>query len=684
MSQNSSLHHLRNIGIVAHVDAGKTTLTERVLYYTGATHKMGEVHDGNAHMDYLAEEQVHGITITSAVTQAPWRDHLLHIIDTPGHVDFTIEVERSMRVLDGCVVVLDGVHGVEPQTETVWHTRQHFQLPTLFFINKLDRVGADFHHCLTSIRQRLRAEPVALNVPGPDGHSVINLVTGNCCHFGGEQGELLSEAPCEPMLWASLKADREALLLAAAEIDEAVAEEVLNDREPSTAALWQALRTGTLSGRLQPCLAGSALRNWGIQPLLDAIVELLPAPDQRPAAQALRPDGTTETLEARHPKAPLVALAFKVQMWEGRRHVFLRLYQGQLHAGDKVVFGTVQGTVEEETVARLFLVDAGHKQRIDSAQAGQIVLAAGLRWATTGDTLCAPGHLLRLERIRARDPVISLAIEPMVAQDEDKLLEILDKFSQEDPTFRVAEDPETGQRLISGMGELHLQILRERLEREYHLQVRAGPPRVALRETLVQSATAEERFERPAGPETRSIPMKARVLVQVTPRERGAGNQIRIEPRIHPAGAELHPHQREAVEQAARAALTSGPQEGVPMEDIQWQILEIDLFGAASTPPALHAACVLATRKAMSEAGSLILRPIMAVEIHAPDENLGAVLGDLQARQALIRDTTDLGGTRKIDCELALDRLIGYATDLRGLTHGRGRFTLQFLRFDRA
>jgi len=681
MSKPAPLAHIRNIGVVAHVDAGKTTLTERILYYTGVSHKLGEVHDGTAHMDYLAEEQSHGITITSAVTKAPWRDHVLQIVDTPGHVDFTIEVERSMRVLDGCVLVLDGVRGVEPQTETVWRQGSRFNLPVLFFVNKMDRPGADFGDALESVRRRLGAEPVAVTVPLPAEQAVVDLVHKKLLRFTGDQGQEVDVSPCPARIWQGMVEYREALLLAAAEADDALADSVLLGKDPPPEYLWRALRKGTLAGSFFPCFGGSALRNLGVQPLLDGIVELLPAPLDRPPSQAMRPDGTTE-LVAMDAKGPLAALVFKVQMWDGRRHLFVRVYRGRLQPGDKVELLTLDGKTIREQVARIFDPDAGHKARMDQAEAGQIVLLAGLRYATTGDTLCQPDHLLGLERIEARQPVLSLAIESRAGTDEDKLLEALDKLLQEDPTLRLEEDPETGQRLLRGMGELHLQILIERLEREFHLAVRSGRPAVAVRETVRMSGSGDVLYALPPKPDQKIPERTARVCARVQPLARGTGTRVLMESAILPEGSVLRPEQAEAVTAGVHQGLAAGPLQGAPLEDVQVSVEEVELFGPSSTPDSLSAAAAKAVVKAVAAADPAVLHPVMAVEVVVPEENLGTVLGDLQSRQALIRDTRTEGAMVTIDCEVALERLLGYATDLRSQTQGRGQFSMQFDRFD--
>lgn len=684
MKKPSRLSHVRNVGVAAHVDAGKTTLTERILFYTGASYKIGEVHDGAAHMDYLAEEQRHGITITSAVTKAPWRDCTIQLLDTPGHVDFTIEVERAMRVQDGCILVLDGVRGVEPQTETVWRQRSRFNLPALFFVNKMDRPGADFGACLAAIRARLKAEPVAVTVPlaeGDGGPGVVHLIDRTRIRFTGEQGEIVATEPCPEDLWARFAPERETLALAAAEFDETLAERVLAGEEPEAAALRAALRTGTLSGRLFPCFGGSALRNLGVQPLLDGVLDFLPAPLDRPPAIGIRPDGSTEAV-ALGSDDPLVALAFKVQLWDGRRHVFARVYRNVLHAGDAVEFVGADGQTRREQAARLFEVDAGKKTKVERAEAGEIVLIAGLRFASTGDTLCAPGHLLGLERIEARAPVLGLAIEPAAGTEEDKLLEVLDKVLQEDPTLQVEEDPETGQRVLRGMGELHLQMVLERIEREFGVQVRSGRPAVAVRETVRRAAAADALFAPPPLPDSRQPAPMARVALTLEPLARGAGVEVDVAPRVLPEGAELTPAQRQAIEHGIRGGLESGPLQGAAILDLRVRVREAELFGPGSTAEALAAAAGKALRKALESAEPVLMQPVMALEAVVPEGSLGAVLGDLQSRQAVITDTATRADSAEIRAEAALRSLLGYATHLRSLTQGRGQFSMEFLRFD--
>jgi elongation factor G len=683
MKKPARLSHVRNIGVAAHVDAGKTTLTERILFYAGASYKIGEVHDGAAHMDYLAEEQRHGITITSAVTKAPWRDHLIQVVDTPGHVDFTIEVERAMRVQDGCILVLDGVRAVEPQTETVWRQRARFNLPALFFINKMDRPGADFAQALAAIRQRLKAEPVPITVPLPDVHAVVHLIDRTLIRFQGEQGESVTAEPCPTDLWDRLDAHREALALAAAEWDEDLAEQVLGGADPDPALLRTAIRRGTIAGRLFPCYGGSALRNLGVQPLLDGVIDFLPAPLDRPPALGRHPDGRTVEV-ALGDTGPLVALAFKVQLWDGRRHVFARIYRNTLKAGDTVEFIGPDGQTRREQAARLFDVDAGKKSRLEQAEAGQIVLIAGLRFATTGDTLCAPGHVLALERIEARAPVLGLAIEPDAGTEEEKLLEVLGKVTQEDPTLAVEEDPETGQRLLRGMGELHLQMVIERMEREFGVRVRSGRPAVAVRETIRRPASADALFAPPPLPDAKHTTLMARVALAVEPLARGADIRVAVNPRVLPEGTVLTDEQRRAIDSALRGGLESGPLQGAAVLDLALEVGEVELFGPVSTPEALAAAAGKALRQALEGAQPALMQPVMAIEVVMPEANLGAVLGDLQSRAATITDTGSRGETAEVQAEAPLAALLGYTTTLRSLTQGRGQFSMEFLRFDLA
>ena len=677
VSVQADLEHVRNIGIAAHVDAGKTTLTERVLFYTGALHRIGEVHEGAAHMDFMAEEKAHGITITSAVTKCPWKDHLIQIVDTPGHVDFTIEVERAMRVLDGAVIVMDAVRGVEPQTETVWRQASRFDIPRLVFVNKMDRPGASYKRCLDTLRKRLRAEPVPVAMPTEDG-IVVDLVSLRAWRFQGEQGEEAVEVEIPAGIEEEVQEHRETLLLACAEVDEELAEAVLMEEEVDPEAVWAALRKLTLARKVHPVFGGSALRNYGVQVLLDGVLRLLPAPLERPASIAHTLDGEEELVEM-VADGPLAALAFKIQLWEGRRHVFARIYRGRLAAGDSV---RIAGHDQVERVARIFDVDAGVKTRLDEAQAGQIVLFAGLRHASTGDTLCALDHEILLASIEKKEPVLGLAIEPESASEEEKMLEVLAKVCEEDPTLRFEDDADTGQRVLKGMGELHLSIVFERIEREFGLKIRAGRPRVMSRETVAGNGSGEHLVDRTIRAGDKEVPMKARAVATVRALPRDAGMVVKVEPRILPVGVVPTPAQLDAIKAGTMDSTMSGPSDGAPLQDVEVILTEVELYETASSPTALRIACSQAVRAAIQAAGGQVLRPLMKVEVVVPDENMGSVLGDLQARRASILGQESDMGTTSIQGECPLEALLGYTTALRSLTSGRGQFTMEFARFD--
>jgi elongation factor G len=677
-SSSMDLERVRNIGIAAHVDAGKTTLTERVLFYTGASHKIGEVHEGAAHMDWMPEEQEHGITITAAVTQCPWLDHIIQVVDTPGHVDFTIEVERSMRVLDGAVIVMDGVRGVEPQTETVWRQANKFSVPRLVFVNKMDRPGADFDRALQSIKRRLGDETVVVCRPQLGNSSVLHLVDRKVYTFAGEKGEIVTVREPDADEAEDIELHREELVINLADHDEELGDLVLADEPVSAEALWAALRRATIAGKVRPAFGGSALRNWGVQPLLDAVIKILPSPLDRPPSAGLLDDGS-EVLVEMDASQPLVALAFKVQLFEGRRHVFARLFRGVLEPGTMIA---VAGKPLSERVARVFGVDASRKQRIDRAEAGQIVLLAGLRHVTTGDTICDPAHQVLLERIEAREPVLALAIEPDSTKDEAKMFEVIGKMTEEDPTLRFAEDVETGQRILKGMGELHLQIAFERMEREFGLKVRVGRPQVVHRETIANAATLVDGVDRVLDMPSGSLHLKAECEVRVTPRERGAGMEVKTTPVWLPMGFEPTADQLAAVKAGANDAASGGPVEGSPLEDVEIVVRRVTTFGPATSPQALRIGTATAVRQALVEAGGRVMQPIMKIEVVVPDENTGGVIGDLQSRGATILGHEADAGMTSIAAECGLSNLIGYATDLRSSTRGRGQFVMEFDRFD--
>ncbi len=672
------LERVRNIGIAAHVDAGKTTLTERVLFYTGASHKIGEVHDGAAHMDWMAEEQVHGITITSAVTQCPWKDHLVQIVDTPGHVDFTIEVERSMRVLDGAVIVMDGVRGVEPQTETVWRQANKFDVPRMLFINKMDRPGADYQRAIDSIAKRLDDRAVPVCVPVVNGETVLHCIDLKAFSFAGDRGEEVTERDLTEDELEILAPYRETLLLALAEYDEELADIVLMDETPDPDMVWAVLKKCTVDGKLRPAFGGSALRNWGVQPMLDAVLRIMPAPTEIPPSIGRHPTTGEEIEVAMDKEGPLVALAFKVQLFDGRRHVFARIYRGTLIPGMTVALA---GRDITERAARVFGVDANRKTRIDRAVAGQIVLLAGLRHATTGDTLCDPSAPVLLEAINARDPVLGLAVEPKAAKDAEKMHEILRKVTEEDPTLRFSTDDETGQDIIEGMGELHLQITFERLEREFGLQLRVGKPRVVHRESIRAAASAEGSVDRVMEAGDTRIELRAAATATVTPLERGSGVQVTVKP-TWTGDLDPLPDQAQAVEQGTRDALSGGAIEGAPLEDIAVSLDSVTLYESGSSPQALRIAAANAVRAAIAAGGPVLLQPVMKIEVVVPEENVGTIIGDLQSRGAVINGHESMDGIATVSAEAGLTSLIGYTTDLRSQTRGKGQFVMEFARFD--
>ncbi len=679
MAAPAKITRVRNIGIVAHIDAGKTTVSERFLFHSGRIHKIGEVHDGEAQMDWMPQERERGITITAAATSFAWRGHDIHLIDTPGHVDFTIEVERSLRVLDGAVVVFDGVSGVEPQSETVWRQADKFRVPRIAFINKMDRAGADFGSAVEEIRSRLGARPVPAQLPiGAEEkfEGVIDLVRMKALTFSGDEGEEPEEIAIPTGLVAEAEAAREKLIEAAADFDDAIATDFLEGRPIEEAVLKAALRKGTLQCGLVLVLTGAALRNKGVQPLLDAVCDYLPSPLDVPPVEGVVPGTEEKTSRPSEDTAPLCALAFKVAMDEGRKSVYLRIYSGVLKPGEDVQNAR---TRKNEKIARLFSVHANRRERIERAGAGTIVVAMGLRDAGTGDTICSPRAPILLERIDIYEPVIARAIEPKTQAEREKLDFGLAKMADEDPTFRFGEDAETGQMIIRGMGELHLDIIVDRLRREYGVDANVGRPQVVYRETLAGAGDGEARFERTIEDEA----LFGHARVHVAPRARGAGNLLRMQiPKpVVASGAPRIPETPAAIVDAAmegaREAMRSGP-EGYPFEDIEVVVTGIEYRPEASSPAGEKAAVGEALRSAFREAGTRLLEPIMRVEVTAPETNVGDVLGDLNARRAQIEDVGFRGQQRVIVAKVPLRRMFGYSTDLRSATQGRATYAMTF------
>ncbi|MGB5994917.1 MAG: elongation factor G [Candidatus Deferrimicrobiaceae bacterium] len=666
---------VRNIGIIAHIDAGKTTLTERILFYAGVSHRMGEVHDGDSQMDYLPQERERGITITAAVTQFPWLDAEVHLVDTPGHVDFTIEVERSLRVLDGAVVVFCGVGGVEPQSEVVWRQADRHRIPRLAFVNKLDRPGADYDRVIGEMEKKLSARGVPVTAPlGADGSfpAVADLVAMEKVEFSAsDQGTSVTRSALSPEEAAQVSAHRETLLEAAADVDDGVAEKYLSGEDIPPDAIRRALRKGTVAARFFPVFAGSALRNKGVQPVMDGIVHFLPSPAEVPPATG--DDPRTGVPVAREPviSAPFAALVFKVMIEEGRRTVYVRVYSGKVSEGD--VLGNAS-TGEEEKVARLFRIHAGKKGRIREAVAGDIVAIRGIRNARTGDTLCDPEAPILLESIEIRKPVVSIVVEPKTLRDLDRLREMVAKMVEEDPTLSMKEDADTGQVILSGMGELHLEILVDRLGRDFGLAVRTGRPQVVYRETTSEEGKAETVFER----EIAERLVTVKIVMEVRPGRRGSG--IKISDRLRML--ELPEEVADGVEAGIREGAFTGIF-GYPVDDVEAEVKQVEFLTGTATPLAAKVAAVMAFLSAYEKGKPYLLEPVMAAEIVVPEEFLGGVIGDVNARRGRVASVDRHGEVSHLSALVPLKEMFGYVTSLRSLSQGRGTYMMKFSHYDR-
>ena len=666
---------VRNLGVVAHIDAGKTTVSERFLFHSGKIHKVGEVHDGETEMDWMEQERERGITITAAATTFEWKKHEIHLIDTPGHVDFTIEVERSLRVLDGAVVVFCGVAGVQPQSETVWHQADKFKVPRIAFINKLDRVGASFGAVVADIRDRLGANAVPVQLPiGTEDafDGVIDLVRMKALMFTGDVTDVPSPVDIPPDLLASANDARDQMIQALADLDDAIATKYLEGTELTTAELDATIRKGTIAVKIVPVFAGTALRNKGIHALLDGVIAYLPSPADVPPVVGVDPRNTTEKLtRAPSNKEPMAALAFKIAMDEGRKVVFLRLFSGTLEANGEVL--NVR-TGKKEKVARLFMVHANKRERLEKAVAGEIVAVAGLKDATTGDTICDPKAPILLERIDTYEPVISQAIEADTAAAKERLDFALGKMGEEDPTFRVKDDPDTGQTLISGMGELHLEIIVDRMKREYGVQARAGKPQVVYRETALGEGDGHSVFER----DMKEQQIYGEATVHVKARARGTGMEFGNK---LPSALMLPEVVVNAAMQGLKDAASSGP-DGYPLEDVEVTLVGLALRDGANGEIGGRAAAAEACRRAVQAASPARLEPIMTVEITADDEFLGAVIGDLNQRRGQVQDVGARGAKRLVTALVPLRNMFGYSTRIRSLTEGRATFSMLFHSYD--
>ncbi len=667
---------IRNIGIIAHIDAGKTTVTERILYYTGKSHKMGEVHDGEAVMDWMPDEQERGITITSAVTTCQWKNFDIQIIDTPGHVDFTIEVERSLRVLDGAIGVFCAVGGVEPQSETVWRQADRYRVPKMAFINKLDRIGADFFGTVEMIKDRLKANPVILELPvgAEDGfEGVIDLLKMQQIIWDNDSlGATFTYQDINPEFRKQADDYRERLIEALAEIDDDIMEAYLSEKPIASETLVKAIRHGTVSMKLVPVICGSALKNKGIQPLLDAIVEYLPSPGDVPPIKGTHP-ATGESVKCPpQENAPLSALIFKVSMSEGRKLSYARIYSGKLRVGDEVYNPSRN---KKEKVARILRMHANKRERLEEAGAGSIVGIVGLKESSTGETLCSSQHPVILENIELYEPVISVAVEPKTHADQEKLDQVLEKFSAEDPTLRVKKDEDTGQTILSGMGELHLEIIISRMLREFKTSVNVGKPQVVYRETIDKTSEASAVFDREVGGQHHF----GEVHLVLKPRPRGTGNRFSSE-----ISSETIPDLYiPPIEKSVVESLESGVLMGYPVVDVHAILAGGSSRESMGSELAYKVAASMACNEALKQGKPFLLDPIMKIEILVPESSMGDVIGDLTARNGKIESIAAKPGFQVIKAIVPLAKMFGYSTALRSATQGRGTFSMHFSHFDR-
>jgi elongation factor G len=676
MARKVPLERTRNIGIMAHIDAGKTTTTERILFYTGINYKIGEVHEGTATMDWMVQEQERGITITSAATTCHWRDHRINIIDTPGHVDFTIEVERSLRVLDGAVAVFCSVGGVEPQSETVWRQADKYRVPRIAFINKMDRVGADFDRGVSMIRERLAANAVPIQLPiGVEEtfHGVIDLVSMKAILWDDESlgaRYRQEEIPTEEREQAEKY--REKLLEAVAEIDEGLLEKYLEGNPIAESEIRAAIREATLQLKMVPVLCGAAFRNRGVQLLLDAVVDYLPSPLDVPAVEGVNPDTSAEEIRPADDKAPFAALAFKIMSdpYVGTLS-FFRVYSGVIQSGSYVLNST-KG--KKERIGRLLKMHANKREDIKEVYAGDIAAAVGLRSTTTGDTLCEETSPIVLESIDFPEPVISIAIEPKTKADQERLGTSMQKLATEDPSFRVETDTETGQTIIRGMGELHLEIIVDRLLREFKVDANVGRPQVAYKETVRQTVTQETKFVRQTG----GRGQYGHVVIRLEPLPPGSVFQFADETKGGVVPREYVP----AVERGVRETLDAGVLAGYPVVDVKVALLDGSYHEVDSSEMAFKIAASMAFKEAAKKASPVLLEPVMAVEVVVPEEFMGEVIGDLSSRRGHIQRTEARGAVQVITARVPLKEMFGYATDVRSATQGRANYTMQFSHYE--
>ncbi|WP_304171523.1 elongation factor G [Limnochorda pilosa] len=674
MGRPAPIEQIRNIGIMAHIDAGKTTTTERILFYAGRIHKMGETHEGAATMDWMVQERERGITITAAATTCQWRDCTINIIDTPGHVDFTVEVERSLRVLDGAVAVFDAVAGVEPQSETVWRQADKYQVPRIAYVNKMDRVGADFRAAVASMRERLGANvvPIQLPIGAEDQFSgIVDLIENRAIHYLDDLGTRAESTEIPEAMREEVELARQEMIEAIVEFDDELMAKYLEGEEISPDELRRALRAACLANQLVPVLCGSSFKNKGVQLLLDAITYYLPSPVDLPPVTGQNP--RTEEEESRRPAddEPLTALAFKIAAdpYVGKL-AYVRVYSGVLQAGS-YVYNSSKG--RKERIGRVLRMHANHREELEAAYAGDIVACVGLKDVSTGDSLCDPDHPIVLEQLTFPEPVIAQAIEPKTRADQDKLGLALQRLAEEDPTFHVSYDEETGQTIVRGMGELHLEVLVDRLLREFHVNANVGRPQVAYRETIRKAVRQEGKFIRQTG----GHGQYGHVVLEVEPAEPGEG--FVFENKI--VGGVVPKEYIPAVEAGVKEAMSSGVLAGYPVVDVRVRLVDGSYHEVDSSEQAFRIAASIGFREAAKKASPILLEPLMRVEVVTPEEFLGDVMGDLNARRGRIEGMAPRGNAQVVRAIVPLAEMFGYATDLRSMTQGRATYTMQFERY---
>jgi len=677
MARTTPLERYRNIGIMAHIDAGKTTTTERVLFYTGRSYKIGEVHEGTATMDWMEQEQERGITITSAATTCFWRDYRINIIDTPGHVDFTIEVERSLRVLDGAVAVFDAVAGVEPQSETVWRQADKYKVPRICFVNKMDRIGSDFHRCVQMIIDRLGAVPLVLQLPigsESDFLGVVDLVKMKAIVWKDEtMGAEYQESDIPANMADQAAEYREKLVETAVEQDDAAMEAYLEGTEPDEETLKKCIRKGTCELKFVPVINGTAFKNKGVQPLLDAVVDFLPAPTDVPAVKGIEPGSEKPATRRSDDKEPLAALAFKVMTdpFVGSL-TFVRVYSGSINTATQVL-NTVKDN--KERVGRMLLMHANHREDIKEAWAGDIVAIAGLKSTTTGETLCDPQHPVILERMDFPDPVIEVAVEPKTKSDQEKMGVALGRLAQEDPSFRVTSDPESGQTVIKGMGELHLEILVDRMKREFKVDANVGAPQVAYRETITRPSVVDYTHKKQTG----GSGQFARVKIEFEPLEPGEGfsfdNSI--------TGGSVPREFIPGVEKGLNSARDTGILAGFPLIDFKAKLIDGASHDVDSSVLAFEIAARAAFREGIAKAGPVLMEPVMRVEVVTPEEYMGDIIGDLNSRRGNVTGMDARGNAQVINAMVPLANMFGYVNTLRSMSQGRAQYTMHFDHYEK-